>query len=219
MASPQNGWLRAYAEAPEILDGFARAEDPDGLLASILQPTATWSQLRVLELGCGSGRLASALRQQLHPALWLGVDTAKALLHLARQKDAAMLLLRARVEALPFANQSWDVVVASWVLAYLPPPSLRRCLSEVRRVLRGGGCFWVIENAAPPPQGGMPEDGNTKAFSSLGLQLEQVVATELRFSSQQEAREITQFLMGAAAPQADSRGCIPHRIAVYRLQV
>jgi SAM-dependent methyltransferase len=46
-----------------------------------------------------------------------------------------------RIEAIPFDDHSFDVVVASEVLEHLEDSELEPALDEVRRVLKPGGCF------------------------------------------------------------------------------
>jgi SAM-dependent methyltransferase len=50
----------------------------------------------------------------------------------------------ADVQQLPFADGSFDVVAAMWMLYHVP--DLDRGLAEVRRVLRPGGLFVAVTN-------------------------------------------------------------------------
>lgn len=47
--------------------------------------------------------------------------------------------------ALPFADESFDVVVSAHMVKHLTDDSLRRCFTEVLRVLRPGGAFLLWE--------------------------------------------------------------------------
>lgn len=55
-------------------------------------------------------------------------------------------------ERLPFESDVYDIVVMAEVLEHLPYPKFT--LSEVRRVLRGGGAGWQ-HPACLPPQGSL----------------------------------------------------------------
>jgi ubiquinone/menaquinone biosynthesis C-methylase UbiE len=59
----------------------------------------------------------------------------------ARQRSPGANLQLANVEALPFADASFDIVLCIEVLRYLPEP--RRCLEEIARVLSPGGVCLV----------------------------------------------------------------------------
>jgi SAM-dependent methyltransferase len=92
---------------------------------------------RILDAGCGSGPLSAALRDR--GAVVTGIDASHGMLTLARQRlgDDADLHLADLRNPLPFANSTFDDVVASLVLHYLQDwgPTLR----EMRRVLKPGG--------------------------------------------------------------------------------
>lgn len=112
--------LNAYYERPAML---ALAGDVDGH--------------RVLDAGCGSGPLAAALSAK--GAIVTGFDSSAAMIELARERLGADADLRVADlgEPLPFADDSFDEVVASLVLHYLQDWAAP--LRELRRVLRPGG--------------------------------------------------------------------------------
>lgn len=82
---------------------------------------------RVLDVGCGTGSLQRASGTDI-----LGVDLSAAMLaHAAGQRAAA------DVNALPFADASFDVVVSASSLHYWPEPV--DAVVEIRRVMRPNG--------------------------------------------------------------------------------
>lgn len=93
----------------------------------------------LLDLGCGTGRVAALAAQRgarvtavdLSPAM---VERARALVDLA---DARLAVMDAQELDLPDA--SFDRVVASFSVMFCPEP--HRALAEARRVLRPGGLF------------------------------------------------------------------------------
>ncbi|SDJ02603.1 Methyltransferase domain-containing protein [Nonomuraea jiangxiensis] len=92
---------------------------------------------RVLDAGCGSGPLSAALRER--GAVVTGIDSSAGMLALARRRlgdDVDLQVVDVR-DPLPFADDSFDDVVASLVLHYLE--DWGPTLAEMRRVLRPGG--------------------------------------------------------------------------------
>lgn len=97
---------------------------------------------RVLEIGCGTGQLARSIIDAVPEVAYVATDASPAMV------DATAALgvpaQQARAEALPFADDSFDVVVAAWMLYHVP--DLERALAEVRRVLADGGVLAVATN-------------------------------------------------------------------------
>lgn len=92
---------------------------------------------RVLDAGCGSGPLATALRDQ--GAIVSGFDLSLAMVDLARKRlghDSA-LLVADLAEPLPYEDDTFDVVVSSLALHYLK--DWIAPLTEIRRILEPGG--------------------------------------------------------------------------------
>ena len=92
---------------------------------------------RVLDLGCGRGGIV----ERLHPVgRWSGCDPDW--LSLKEHRLAQLARRQASSEHLPFADATFDVVIASWVLEHLPRPA--HTFSEVARILRPGGRFFFL---------------------------------------------------------------------------
>jgi ubiquinone/menaquinone biosynthesis C-methylase UbiE len=91
--------------------------------------------LRLLDVGCGTGHHLAELRARGFSVA--GVDGSEPMLEHARRNNPGIELQRADVEALPFPDASFDVVLCVEVLRYLPDPAA--CLRQLARVLRPGG--------------------------------------------------------------------------------
>jgi ubiquinone/menaquinone biosynthesis C-methylase UbiE len=105
---------------------------------------------RVLDVGCGTGVLTRLAADVVGPAGWVvGIDPAP--LMLVRACDNAALTGKwlefrlAAMEQLPFADRTFDLVLASFVLHHLPPDVKRAGLHEVYRVLKPGGRLLVVD--------------------------------------------------------------------------
>ena len=103
---------------------------------------------RLLDVGCGTGALVDAARAAGHDALGVEPDPEMAALaSLALGEDVAV----AGLPDLPFADDGFDAVVASFVLNHVDDP--RAGARELARVAAPGGAVRAtIWGAAPPPQ-------------------------------------------------------------------
>lgn len=98
-----------------------------------------FSPQRVLDVGCGPGIGASALRERWPQAQIIALDLALPMLHLAASRDEAASLscVAGDAQALPLAAASVDLVHANLCLQWCDDPGL--ALAEFRRVLRPEG--------------------------------------------------------------------------------
>jgi SAM-dependent methyltransferase len=100
---------------------------------------------RVLEAGCGRTTRLGALRERISELVGVDLDEAA-----GRENDALDRFLVSDLCApLPFANASFDVVYANFVVEHLPVPEA--AFREWRRVLRRDGALVLLtSNRANP---------------------------------------------------------------------
>ena len=105
---------------------------------------------RVLDVGCGSGAVTRTLARQVAPSgQATGVDASPAVLKVARELAAAagvgngVEFKQGDCRSLPFADASFDAVVAATTLSHVPDPA--RALAEMVRVTRPGGRVGVFD--------------------------------------------------------------------------
>lgn len=129
-------------------------EQLEALVRSHLTPESS-----VLDLGCGRGGVVELFWKDVRFAAGLDPDSAS----LAEHRAEGMPVVTARGEYLPFAGDSFDLVVSIWVLEHLRSPE--NVFREVRRVLRAGGHFvFLTPNLRNP----------LLAFNRLGRALPQL---------------------------------------------
>src|SRR5437868_1252987 len=102
---------------------------------------------RILELGCGTGQMWRALGARV-PRTWRLVLTDMSLgmvssLDLTGFQNLSGLL-QTDAQAIPFADESFDAVVANHMLYHVP--DLNGALRQIRRVLKGGGRLYAATN-------------------------------------------------------------------------
>lgn len=135
-------------------------------------PFSTWEfglvDLRdvrqALDAGCGTGAFLLPLARALapHGGTAIGLDLSEGVLSTARERVAAEQLpvtcQIGDVEALPFADGAFDLVLANFMLYHVPDKD--RAIGELRRVLRPGGTLLAATN------------GDANLSELLGLALE-----------------------------------------------
>ena len=108
----------------------------------------------VLEVGCGTGEIAMRAKARTGATGSVaGIDPSPEMIAVARQKAAQANLdidyRVASVEALPFADATFDVVLSSLMMHHLPEDLKPRALAEIRRVLKPGGRLLVVDFKEP----------------------------------------------------------------------
>lgn len=108
---------------------------------------------RVLDLGCGDGRLLALVLGARPEAGGVGVDFSPPMLERARERFAGVsgveLHKHDRAESLPDLGH-FELVVSSLAIHHLEDPRKRELYSEVFGMLRPGGRFSNLEHVSSP---------------------------------------------------------------------
>lgn len=94
----------------------------------------------VLDLGCGLG--ADLIYLAHHGVHACGIDVSAA--SLVRSPEQRAQVLQADVLHLPFADETFDVLVDRGCLHYVPVPARPACVAELKRVLRPHGRLLLL---------------------------------------------------------------------------
>lgn len=122
-----NRYAGAMGPACATADGAARLPGPSG------------ASMAFLDVGCGTGWVIGAIHRALPDARICGSDISLAMLGKAREKHGTAAFAASDCEALPFADDSFDVISSS--LTYQWSGDLRASIREAARTLRSGGLF------------------------------------------------------------------------------
>ncbi|HYZ76413.1 MAG TPA: class I SAM-dependent methyltransferase [Gaiellaceae bacterium] len=106
------------------------------------EAVAEVSPLRVLEVGCGPGKLSARIRDEIGAEV-VAVDSSPRMVDLARARGVDARV--GDVQELEFRAGSFDCAVAAWMLYHVP--DVERALAELARVLVPGGRLVAVTNA------------------------------------------------------------------------
>jgi 2-polyprenyl-3-methyl-5-hydroxy-6-metoxy-1,4-benzoquinol methylase len=141
LAKEYNDWhQRVFDSAPEHTD-----EDTPwyGLVLEHLIPV---EGKRVLEIACGRGGFSKLLASK--GAVMFGADFSSTALQIAQTKisgvgngNCRVMFAQADAQQLPYADESFDVIVSCETIEHLLDPS--SAIKEMARVCRAGGLLYL----------------------------------------------------------------------------
>ena len=116
------------------------------VLAELLGRPDRDDHLRIVDVGCGNGRLHRFLLKSARSLELTGIDVAAGLVDTARKANpnASYDLYDGR--HLPYPDGTFDAAFTVCVLHHVPPPQWPDFVAELRRVVRPGGLVAVFEH-------------------------------------------------------------------------
>jgi ubiquinone/menaquinone biosynthesis C-methylase UbiE len=104
----------------------------------------------VLDVGCGTGTLAIAAKAHVGPTgAVYGIDASLEMIaragKKARKAEVEVVFKNGIVEALPFPDAHFDVVLSTLMLHHLPRKAREQGAREIRRVLKPGGRVLAVD--------------------------------------------------------------------------
>ncbi len=111
----------------------------------LLQHIVPKPHLRILDIGCGFGRLTLPILQQCPDAEVLGVDISPTFVDLFRQTTLQNALVGS-LDALPPDIGPFDYIICVTVLMYVETQQLQEAMRNLVRLLRPEGTLLLIEN-------------------------------------------------------------------------
>ncbi len=161
-SNPRDDLWEDYAQW--WIDGFTDGADPEyveQIIPLALEELDGFHD--ILDVGTGDGQIARVLSSR--GATVFGVDPTQAQISVAAQRGGGPAYVRSGANALPFASESVDAVLACLVFEHID--DLDDAIAEVARVLRPGGRFtfflnhpllqtpdsgWIDDHMVDPPE-------------------------------------------------------------------
>jgi ubiquinone/menaquinone biosynthesis C-methylase UbiE len=106
-------------------------------------------KLRIIDIGCGTGRFLDFVKQTWPRLPALGLDLSEAYIKHARRhlkRWSRTNLVVANAEAIPAPDNSCDAVTGIFVLHELPSEVRRTVIGEAARVLKPGGRLILVDS-------------------------------------------------------------------------
>jgi SAM-dependent methyltransferase len=146
--------IEKYAQ-PEVVE-FWRQFSQQGLQKCEAEMLARYapSPARVIDLGCGAGRVGIALKDSEYEVT--GLDLVWPMIRTARdlyaENNLPLRLIQGDIRSIPCANEQYAVaLIFIAALQHIPGREARReVLAEVARIIRSGGVLILaLDNLAP----------------------------------------------------------------------
>lgn len=128
----------------DLSHDFFMAAKADLLAQIVSERFGGRHDLRLLDVGCGVGRLHPHLLGRFGAIS--GCDVSEKSVERARQDNVFADYAVSRADRLPYEHVQFDIALTVCVMHHVPPAQWPSFLAEMRRVLRPGGIAVVIEH-------------------------------------------------------------------------
>ncbi|MCW3133029.1 MAG: class I SAM-dependent methyltransferase [Methanophagales archaeon] len=135
---------KAYLVRSESLRNPGDSAKDDLIANFITSNTSTEKEINILDIGCGMGQTMSKLISKLsdrRKVKLAGIDSSKIGLLKARNKIKNVDFVCAAVEAIPFRDSAFDVIILKDLLEHIPEDYL--VLSEASRLIKSDGLLII----------------------------------------------------------------------------
>jgi ubiquinone/menaquinone biosynthesis C-methylase UbiE len=197
-----------YQNDGDRYEALIAREDYQRNIEKALDEIVRVEGLDVLDLGAGTGRLAVMLAPRTKSMR--AFDVSEEMLRVCRQKFEAKGLTNWQVDvadhrSIPVADQSADLVLSGWSVAYLYvwhpetwKDELEKWLGEMKRILRPGSFIVLFESLTTgseiPVKLAHLQD-YYPWLDEAGFQ-NKWIRTDYKFESVDEAEELSRFFFG-----------------------
>jgi SAM-dependent methyltransferase len=148
---PRRAYLPAAGSdwALPLYDPFVKLFGGDAARKPLLEQGALGIARRVLDIGCGTGTLATLIKQRFPNVEVVGLDPDPKALDRAKRKarraNVPITFEQGFADELAYPNASFDRVFSVFMFHHLTSDEQAATLREVRRVLVPGGSIYVLD--------------------------------------------------------------------------
>jgi ubiquinone/menaquinone biosynthesis C-methylase UbiE len=191
-------WLTPLYDA--LVEGpmsFAR------LRRDMLMQMGNLEDKRILDVGSGTGTMTLLIKQAYPSANVVGLDGDPQILEIARSK-ARQLEIEIRFDegmsfALPYPDDSFDIVMSSMMLHHLNRDDKQRTAQEMFRILRPGGGLFGADFAVPRSSFGKALRPLTRHLERVADNVDGLLPILLDQAGFQNYRELRRYFFGSIA--------------------
>jgi ubiquinone/menaquinone biosynthesis C-methylase UbiE len=203
-------YRKIYNSQADSYDMLVSREDYEGNIINALESILPLSNLSVIDLGAGTGRISRILSHQVGSLLALDISIhmlEKARENLASLDSLTLGLVQADNRSLPLRSRSFDLAIAGWTFSHFTgwyadswKSKIDQCLSEIRRVLKSEGTMIILETLGTGRKSPQPPTSSLARYythlqEDLGFEMKWI-RSDYHFQSMDEAIYLTQFFFG-----------------------
>ncbi|MEB1810026.1 MAG: class I SAM-dependent methyltransferase [Bacillaceae bacterium] len=188
-----------------FFDGMACTKWLGAVHDQLKQVTGSWSGKRVLDVGCGTGRLLFRGVDEADHVV--GIDLSEGMIQAANElyeengkKDKATFQV-GDAYSLPFGDHEFDLAISTCVLFLLPEPA--KGMKEMIRVVKEGGIIAMLNPSEHMSQQTAAEYCErhkiTQFEETTLLKWSNISTLRHRYNSE----ELSMFLMGCGAKEVE----------------
>jgi SAM-dependent methyltransferase len=161
-------WLRT------AFDQWSKVYDNPAVQAAVYRPVHSQvlrelrgdAVRRILDVGCGTGILASRIQREMGPEIQVfGCDWSAGMLERAVTRNRRVGWLQADAADLPFATSAFDAVVTTEAFHWFPDQE--EALREFKRVLRPDGSLHIALINPSTRLGGRVLEAGSRAMGGV----------------------------------------------------
>lgn len=212
---------KSYYQQHDIYKIFSDAEDhPDFIFQSLEHE---FYGKNVLDLGCGNGKYSQKI-QPICSSLISGDKSLEQLSHF-QEMPLQSNVLQLDAMQLPFKDNSFDVIFASWMLGtILDSHKQLTALREMKRVLKPQGKILLVENDFAADfeilRGRWPDkEKRTYHYNSWllsqGFEVKYRLETYFQFESVEQAQYIFQSIWKERLIKLPQNAVINHNVIIF----
>jgi ubiquinone/menaquinone biosynthesis C-methylase UbiE len=107
--------------------------------------------LKILDIGCGTGQLIKEISEQYGNVDYLGIDVAKNMINIARQSNGGERIRFVNVSIDDFVcDEQFDVIICTHAFPYFPDKE--GAMSKMSSLCKQGGCVIMVSSSTNNPK-------------------------------------------------------------------